>query len=117
MKGNTRRLVPAVFKETDTDADGTPLAGGSQHVDMTGRGRDLSGQILLFVVVVIILFAGFAGMNALMESSTVETGDPLYNATDQFVADWTDAAFLAFGVCAGVIGVILTYLYRMRGGR
>ncbi|ELZ26511.1 hypothetical protein C475_08797 [Halosimplex carlsbadense 2-9-1] len=84
---------------------------------MTGRGRDLSGQILLFVVVVVILFAGFAGMNALMGSSTVEAGDPLYNATGQFVADWTDAALLAFSVCAGVIGVVLSYLYVLRDGR
>jgi len=56
-------------------------------------------------------------MDTLVQSSTLEKGDPLYNVTSLFLSSWTDILFLGFAVCAGVLGPILAYLYGTQNSR
>lgn len=84
---------------------------------MNGRDGSLITAIIVIIVVAVILFVGYAGMNALVETSTIEKGDPFYNATSPYLDSWTDSLFLGFVVCAGVLGPILAYLYGIRNSR
>jgi len=84
---------------------------------MGNRGDGLSDAVLVAVVVTIIIFVGYAGMDTLVQSSTLEKGDPLYNVTSLFLSSWTDTLFLGFAVCAGVLGPILAYLYGTQNSR
>lgn len=83
-----------------------------------GGSMDLPGVMILLVVAGVVGFVGIQVMSTVIETTSLESGDPLYNASDS-LQDSINSAWGLVGVAfiVVILAVIVVYLYGLRGGR
>lgn len=87
--------------------------------DKAQMGRqDLPGVAIVLVIAGVVGFVGIQVMSTVIDTTSLQSGDPLYNASDSLQTSVDDAWGL-FGVAfiVVILSVIIVYLYGLRGGR
>lgn len=81
-------------------------------------GLDLPGAMILLVVAGVIGFVGLQVMSTVIDTAALQSGDPLYNAS-QNLTDSVNNAWSLVGVAfiVVILAVVIIYLYGLRGGR
>jgi len=80
-------------------------------------GRDLPSVAILVVIAGVVLFVGIQIMSQVVQNTSLDSGDPFYNATETLEQDFNNA-FGTFGLAVTIVifSVIIVYLYGLRGG-
>ena len=82
------------------------------------RGMDLPGAMILLVVAGVIGFVGLQVMSTVIDTTALQTGDPLYNASDSLQTSIVDAwGLVGVAFIVVILAVVIVYLYGLRGGR
>jgi flagellar biosynthesis protein FlhB len=82
------------------------------------RSMDLPGVMILLVVAAVIGFVGLQVMSTVIDTTGLQSTDPLYNASES-LQDSVNSAWGLVGVAfiVVILAVIVVYLYGLRGGR
>jgi len=85
---------------------------------MGGGGMDLPSVMIVLVIAAVVGFVGLQVMSTVIDSTTLQEGDPLYNSSQNLV-DAVNSAWGLIGVTflVVILSVIIFYLYGLRGGR
>jgi len=80
-------------------------------------GMDLPQVMILLVVAGVIGFIGLQVMSTVISTTSLTSGDPLYNASTS-LEDAINQAWGLLGVAfiVVILAVIVVYLYGLRGG-
>lgn len=82
------------------------------------RGMDLPGAMILLVVAGVIGFVGLQVMSTVIDTTSLASGDPLYNASDSLQTSVNDAwGLVGVAFIVVILAVVIIYLYGLRGGR
>lgn len=84
-----------------------------------GGGRmDLPGVMIVLVIAGVVGFVGLQVMSTVIDTTALNSSDPLYNAS-QSLQDSVNDAWGLVGVAfiVVILAVIIVYLYGLRGGR
>jgi len=82
------------------------------------RGMDLPGAMILLVVAGVIGFVGLQVMSTVIDTSSLQEGDPLYNASEALETSVNDAwGLVGVAFIVVILAVVIVYLYGLRGGR
>ena len=82
------------------------------------RGMDLPGAMILLVVAGVIGFVGLQVMSTVIDTSSLQEGDPLYNASEALESSVNDAwGLVGVAFIVVILAVVIVYLYGLRGGR
>jgi hypothetical protein len=81
-------------------------------------GMDLPSVAIVLVIAGVVGFVGLTVMSTVIDTTSLQSGDPLYNASESLQTSVNDAWGL-FGVAfiVVILAVIVVYLYGLRGGR
>lgn len=80
-------------------------------------GRDLPAVAIMVIITGVVLFVGIQLMSDVITQTNLQSGDPLYNASDTLETDFVDAfGNLGLAVTVVIFAVIIIYLYGLRGG-
>lgn len=83
-----------------------------------GGGMDLPGVMILLVVAGVVGFIGLQVMSTVIETTSLQTGDPLYNASQSLQTSVNDAwGLIGVAFIVVILAVIIVYLYGVRRGR
>jgi len=83
-----------------------------------GGGMDLPGVMILLVVAGVVGFIGLQVMSTVIETTSLQTGDPLYNASESLQTSVNDAwGLIGVAFIVVILAVIIVYLYGVRRGR
>ena len=92
----------------------------SLAVDSRGQmgGMDLPGAMILLVVAGVIGFVGLQVMSTVIDTTSLASDDPLYNASDSLQTSINDAwGLVGVAFIVVILAVVIVYLYGLRGGR
>jgi hypothetical protein len=79
---------------------------------------DLPGAMILLVVAGVIGFVGLQVMSTVIDTSSLQSGDPLYNASEALETSVNDAwGLVGVAFIVVILAVVIVYLYGLRGGR
>ena len=82
------------------------------------RGMDLPGVMIVLVIAGVIGFVGLQVMSTVIDTTSLTSGDPLYNASDNLTTSVNDAwGLIGVAFIVVILAVIIVYLYGLRGGR
>ena len=83
-----------------------------------GGSMDLASVLILLVVAGTVGFVGLQVMSTVIETTNLQSTDPLYNSS-QSLQDSINSAWGLVGVAfiVVILAVIVVYLYGLRGGR
>lgn len=83
-----------------------------------GRGMDLPGVMIVLVIAGVVGFVGLQVMSTVIDTSGLEEGEPLYNASEALETAVDDAwGLIGVAFIVIILAVIIVYLYGLRGGR
>lgn len=83
-----------------------------------GGGMDLPGVMILLVVAGVVGFIGLQVMSTVIETTSLQSGDPLYNASQSLQTSVNDAwGLIGVAFIVVILAVIIVYLYGVRRGR
>jgi len=89
-------------------ADDTRAQGGSM---------DLASVLILLVVAGTVGFVGLQVMSTVIDTTSLSSGDPLYNASDSLQGSINSAwGLVGVAFIVVILAVIVVYLYGLRGG-
>jgi ABC-type multidrug transport system permease subunit len=81
-------------------------------------GMDLPGVMILLVVAGVVGFIGLQVMSTVIETTSLQSGDPLYNASQSLQTSVNDAwGLIGVAFIVVILAVIIVYLYGVRGRR
>lgn len=81
-------------------------------------GMDLPGAMILLVVAGVIGFVGLQVMSTVIDTTSLESADPLYNASEALIGSVNDAwGLVGVAFIVVILAVVIVYLYGLRGGR
>jgi len=85
----------------------------------TGGGRmDLPGVMIVLVIAGVVGFVGLQVMSTVIDTTQLQSGDPLYNASESLQTSVNDAwGLVGVAFIVVILAVIIVYLYGLRGGR
>lgn len=111
----SKLLAMLAFVKTSFGLDG--LVEFAQDTKAQMGGRDLPSVAILVVIAGVVLFVGIQIMSQVVQNTSLESGDPFYNATQTLEQDFNNA-FGTFGLAVTIVifSVIIVYLYGLRGG-
>lgn len=82
------------------------------------RRMDLPGAMILLVVAGVIGFVGLQVMSTVIDTTALQSSDPLYNASDSLQTSVNDAwGLVGVAFIVVILAVVIIYLYGLRGGR
>ena len=82
------------------------------------RGMDLPGVMIVLVIAGVIGFVGLQVMSTVIDTTSLQSGDSLYNAQDNLTTSVNDAwGLIGVAFIVVILAVIVVYLYGLRGGR
>jgi len=77
---------------------------------------DLPGVLIALIVAGVVGFVGIQVMSTVVDTTSVTSGDPFYNASQSLQTGFDDAfGLIAVAFLVIVLAVIVTYLYGLRG--
>ena len=80
------------------------------------RSMDLPGVMILLVVAGVVGFIGLQVMSTVIGTTGLESGDPLYNASESLETAVNDAwGLVGVAFIVVILAVIVIYLYGVRG--
>lgn len=84
--------------------------------DTRAQQRDLPGVMIVLIIAGVVGFVGLQVMTTVIDSLSLTSGDPLYNASQ----DLQRAVSQAFGLVGVafiviILSVVIVYLYGLRG--
>lgn len=84
-----------------------------------GGGRmDLPGVMIVLVIAGVVGFVGLQVMSTVIDTTSLQSGDPLYNASESLETSINDAwGLVGVAFIVVILAVIIVYLYGLRGGR
>jgi len=84
-----------------------------------GRGgMDLPGVMIVLVIAGVVGFVGLQVMSTVIDTTSLASGDPLYNASESLETSINDAwGLVGVAFIVVILAVIIVYLYGLRGGR
>lgn len=83
-----------------------------------GGSMDLPGVMILLVVAGVVGFVGLQVMSTVITTTSLSSGDPLYNASDSLESSINSAwGLVGVAFIVVILAVIVVYLYGLRGGR
>jgi len=93
--------------------------GESLTEDNRGQMRqDLPGVMIVLVIAGVVGFVGLEVMSTVIDTTQLQSGDPLYNASDSLQSSVNDAwGLVGVAFIVVILAVIIVYLYGLRGGR
>lgn len=82
------------------------------------RGMDLPGVMIILVIAGVVGFVGLQVMSTVIDTTSIATDAPLYNASSSLQGAVNDAwGLIGVAFIVVILAVIITYLYGLRGGR
>lgn len=79
--------------------------------------QDLPGVMIVLVVAGVVGFVGINVMSTVIETTSLNSSDPLYNASQDLQTSITDAwGLVGVAFIVVILAVIVVYLYGLRGG-
>jgi len=86
--------------------------------DRAQARQDLPGVMIVLVVAGVVGFIGINVMSTVIETTSLQSGDPLYNASDSLQDSVNDAwGLVGVAFIVVILAVIVVYLYGLRGRR
>lgn len=83
-----------------------------------GGRMDLPGVMIVLVIAGVVGFVGLQVMSTVIDTTQLQSGDPLYNASDSLQTSVNDAwGLVGVAFIVVILAVIIVYLYGLRGGR
>jgi len=83
-----------------------------------GGGMDLPGVMIVLVIAGVVGFVGLQVMSTVIDTTSLASGDPLYNASESLQTSVNDAwGLVGVAFIVVILAVIIVYLYGLRGGR
>jgi len=80
------------------------------------RGMDLPGVMILLVVAGVVGFIGLQVMSTVIDTTSLSSGDPLYNASQNLTTAIEDSwGLIGVAFIVVILAVIVVYLYGIRG--
>jgi len=77
---------------------------------------DLPGVMILLVVAGVVGFIGLEVMSTVIDTTGLESGEPLYNASESLETAVNDAwGLIGVAFIVVILAVIVVYLYGVRG--
>ena len=93
------------------------MSGGLDMDERAQTGRmDLPGVMIVLVIAGVVGFVGVQVMSTVIETTNLESGDPLYNASNDLEEAVSDAwGLIGVAFIVVILAVIIVYLYGLRG--
>ncbi len=87
--------------------------------DNRAQGRqDLPGVMIVLVIAGVVGFVGLNVMSTVIDTTSLQSEDPLYNASQDLQTSINDAwGMIGVAFIVVILSVIIVYLYGLRGGR
>jgi len=87
--------------------------------DNRAQGRqDLPGVMIVLVIAGVVGFVGLNVMSTVIDTTSLTSDDPLYNASQDLQTSINDAwGMIGVAFIVVILSVIIVYLYGLRGGR
>lgn len=84
--------------------------------DERAQATDLPGVLLALIIAGVIGFIGIFVMSEVEGQTSLSSGDPLYNASEN-MTDAVESAFSLVGIAfiVLILSVVIVYLYAVRG--
>ena len=84
---------------------------------MGGGGRmDLPSVMIVLVIAAVVGFVGLQVMSTVIDTTSLQESDPLYNASESLQEAVVDAwGLIAVAFIVVILSVIIFYLYGLRG--
>lgn len=81
-------------------------------------GMDLPSVMIVLVIAGVVGFVGLQVMSTVIGTTSLSSGDPLYNASESLETSVNDAwGLVGVAFIVVILAVIIVYLYGLRGGR
>ena len=81
-------------------------------------GMDLPGVMIVLVIAGVVGFIGLQVMSTTIDTTSLQSGDPLYNASTALQTSVNNAwSLVGVAFIVVILAVIIVYLYGVRGGR
>jgi len=81
-------------------------------------GMDLPSVMIILVIAGVVGFVGLQVMSTVISTTQLQSGDPLYNASQSLETSINDAwGLVGVAFIVVILAVIIVYLYGLRGGR
>lgn len=81
-------------------------------------GMDLPSVMIILVIAGVVGFVGLQVMSTVIDTTGLQDGDPLYNASDSLEQSVNDAwGLVGVAFIVVILAVIIVYLYGLRGRR
>lgn len=81
-----------------------------------GGGMDLPSVMIVLVIAAVVGFVGLQVMSTVIETTGLQSSDPLYNASEDLQQAVNDAwGLIAVAFIVVILSVIIFYLYGLRG--
>lgn len=88
----------------------------ANRAQMGGGGMDLPGVMIVLVVAGTVGFIGLQVMSTVIDTTGLQQGDPLYNASESLEQSINDAwGLVGVAFIVVILAVIVVYLYGVRG--
>lgn len=82
------------------------------------QGMDLPGVMIVLVIAGVVGFVGLQVMSTVIDTTSLTSSDPLYNASQSLETSINDAwGLIGVAFIVVILAVIIVYLYGLRGGR
>jgi hypothetical protein len=79
---------------------------------------DLPGMMIVLVIAGVVGFVGLQVMSTVIDTTSLESGDPLHDAQTNLTTSVNDAwGLVGVAFIVIILAVIIVYLYGLRGGR
>jgi ABC-type multidrug transport system permease subunit len=94
-------------------------AMGKLFSDKSAQSRmDLPGVMIVLVIAGVVGFVGLQVMSTVIDTTSLNSGDPLYNSSQSLQSSINDAwGLVGVAFIVVILAVIIVYLYGLRGGR
>jgi len=86
--------------------------------DRAQSQMDLPGVMIVLVIAGVVGFVGLQVMSTVIDTTQLDSSDPLYNASQSLETSINDAwGLVGVAFIVVILAVIIVYLYGLRGGR
>lgn len=85
---------------------------------MPRGSMDLPGMMIVLVIAGVVGFVGLQVMSTVIDTTSLSSSDPLYDAQTNLTTSVNDAwGLVGVAFIVIILAVIIVYLYGLRGGR